>query len=147
MKDWGRHKMQVMSFIARSMILFVATLPFYAWAGEQAPDGFSDVEVKQISESRLHKGCLDLEAEFSGPLSQTPTAVLDAEQADGLEGVITQIMNVFSIGPTRYHLSIQDPEACKALRNSQKPVSITVEDGKALDGTHLFPYEKKIRLK
>lgn len=107
---------------------------------DEAP-GYSEAKLVKLSQAKNAQACMAFEATFSQPLKEKPTALLDVEQNNLIDGVISFILKVTQLGSNRYSLSMKtaDQKSCAQLRRAHDSMTVLVEGGVGQDNRALLP--------
>ena len=110
--------------------------------------GFSESKLTSLKALKGNaNSCVNFEAHFSHPLKEKPTALLDIEKSNLIEGVISLILRVTSLGPKSYRFSLDSENLgnCGLLKTSGNQISITVQNAKGADGLPILPDQREFQ--
>lgn len=103
--------------------------------------GYSNAKLVSLSKAKTSGACMSFEATFSEPLKEKPRALLDVEQNNLIDGVISFILKVTQLGSNRYSLSMEtaDSTSCATLQKEQDAMTVLVEGGLGSDNRSILP--------
>ena len=133
---------RITAFLSFSLILMRADFGF-----AQDSVGYSRTKLKSLSAVRTNDACLAFDAEYSGPMKDAPTALADVEKVHRIEGVVSTILDVIRLGPSRYRLQMKTDSAaaCRAMVKKGENVSVSVQGGTGRDDLPVLPDQRSFQ--
>ncbi len=135
-----------------SVGMILATGYYYGLNSPSIAESFSYTKVTSliplrpaISDPQI---CLNFEATFSQPLQKEPSALLDVERMNSIEGVKSFQLKVTRRSPKSYDLSVveTDSSKCSLLRSGGDNMAISIEGARGMDGLPILPDQRNIRV-